>query len=120
MWDVSEKPETRKNDQGIQDQRAENRLGTNRNQTKSGLINNKDYIRPNDDWSKNLCTEMDKRAFEGDGEGKEEMLLGQVEGKDKGRINIKLGLKCIISLPIIGKLPGTIGKSSSYAPSNTE
>lgn len=76
MWDVSEKPETRKNDQGIQDQRAENRLGTNRNQTKSGLINNKDYIRPNDDWSKNLCTEMDKRAFEGDGEGKEKMLLG--------------------------------------------
>lgn len=44
----------------------------------------------------------------------------QVEGKDKGRINIKLGLKCIISLPIIGKLLGTIGKSSSYAPSNTE
>lgn len=78
MWDVSEKPETRKNDQGIQYQRAENRLGANRNQTKSGLINNKDYIRPNDDWSKNLCVEVDKRAFEGDGEGKEEMLLGVV------------------------------------------
>lgn len=37
MWDVSEKPETRKNDQGIQDEGAENRLVANGNRTKSGV-----------------------------------------------------------------------------------